>query len=81
MANTDHTTALIENGSRLTKVGFTGAAGSPIVNWLVDNSEIITLCLGFGGFAVAVTGLGITWYYSHQRFQLLKKEHDERLDG
>jgi len=74
----DRTNQIVEVGTRAIKVGATASISSPFVNWAVDNSEIISLSLGVGGFIVGVAGIGIQWYYLHKRHQqLLKQSTDE----
>lgn len=63
MEDTGH---IVETAARVTKVGAGAAASSPLVNWAVENSEIISLALGFGGFLIGLAGFAVNWYYKHK---------------
>ncbi|MFQ3230877.1 MAG: hypothetical protein ACI9DO_002254 [Reinekea sp.] len=65
---------VIDNAQAVTKVGGLSAGSSPLLYWMVDNSEVISLMLGLGGFTLAAAGFTVAWVYNHKRFKILKQQ-------
>lgn len=83
MHTAEHTAQVAEVASRLTKAGAGVAASSPVVRWLVENSEAVSIILGIAGLLVAAAGVAVSWYYNHQRTQIMREtaERQERDNG
>lgn len=77
----DTTQDAINTANAVAKVGAVGAGSSPILNWLVENSEVVSLVLGIGGLTIAVAGFIVSWVYNHKRFKIQKAQFERRNHG
>jgi hypothetical protein len=72
---------VIDSANTVTKIGGVSAGSSPVLYWMVDNSELISLLLGIGGFTLALAGFVVAWVYNHKRFKILEKQFEIQNDG
>lgn len=72
----DNTQTAINISNTAQKLGAVSAGSSPFVGLLLDNSEVISLILGIGGFFIALSGFAVAWIYNHKRYRLEVKRFE-----
>ena len=60
-----------EKASYYTAVG--GGTATGVLGWVNDN------WLGLAGVLIALAGLCVNWYYSHQRHKILKEQNQQNV--
>ena len=79
MQTAEHTAEIADAaGKPVTKAGAGAAASSPVVRWLIENSEAVSIVLGIGGLLVAASGVAVSWYYNHQRTQIMRETAEKQ---
>lgn len=78
----EHLLHVAAAANKVANIGVGTAVSGGFVAWTVENAAFVSLVLSAGGLLVAISGLGVMWYYRHKHYQLALRRHElERTEG